>query len=83
MCIRDRSDGTLLVRDLITYLFVEEPTSDRFNYFLNDIFLDGLSLINWQFEWQHYITSNDDSGVKIPLERLLKALLSSQEFQVM
>ncbi len=77
------SDGTLLVRDLITYLFVEEPTSDRFNYFLNDIFLDGLSLINWQFEWQHYITSNDDSGVKIPLERLLKALLSSQEFQVM
>jgi len=76
-------DGTMLVQDLIKYLFVEDPLQERFDYFLQDIFLDGLSLINWQFEWQHYLDTNDDSGVKIPLERLFKALISSQEFQMM
>ena len=76
-------DGITLVEELTSYLFPEIPTPERFDYFLEDIFLDGLSLINWQFEWQNYLTSENDSSVKIPLERLFKALLSSQEFQVM
>jgi len=51
-------------------------------YFL-EVFLDDLSPINWWFEWNNYIDTNNDDAVKIPLEALLKAILSSQEFGLM
>ncbi len=79
----DPSDGTALLTTLTDYLFAEPLTAERFTYFLNDIFLDELSLINWFFEWQNYVNTQDDSSVKIPLERLFTALISSQEYQLM
>lgn len=70
-----------LVTELCNYLLPEVPNADRMAYYLG-IFLDELSPINWMNEWNNYISSNNDSSVKIPIGRLLKVLLSSQEFQL-
>ncbi len=81
--ISDPTDGLEIVTKLTDYLLPLAPATDRFSYFLNDVFLDDLSLINWRFEWINYQNTGDDSSVKIPLERLFTALLSSQEYQLM
>jgi len=75
----DPYDSQALVDDLIYYLFPEPPLADRVQYFL-DIFLDGLTQINWWDEWNKYILTGDDSNVKLPLETLFKAVLTSQEY---
>ncbi len=79
--VSDPADGMEIVDGLIGYLFAEAPLLARRNYFLNEVFLDDLSLLNWQFEWQAYENSGNATSVRIPLERLFTALISSQEFQ--
>lgn len=81
--ISNPSNANTLVTEFTTYLFPEIPTAKRFDYFLNDVFLDNLSPINWQFEWQNYINTGNDAAVRIPLEKLFTALLSSQEYVLM
>lgn len=76
-------DSYLLVQDLVLYLFPEEPDAERFDYFLTTIFLNQLPATDWTYEWQNFISSGNDSEVKIPLERLLNALLYAPEYQVM
>ncbi|MEO1651903.1 MAG: DUF1800 family protein [Bacteroidota bacterium] len=71
-----------VVKTFLDYMFCEAPTTDRFNYFLNDVFLNGLSPKNWEFEWQNYKSSNDDSDVRIPLANLVKAVMYSPEYQL-
>ncbi len=75
------SNATTLVTEFCNYLLPETPTPQRFQYFL-DYFLDSLSPTNWMFEWQAYLTTGLDTSVKIPIQRLIKVLLSSQEYQV-
>ena len=81
--ITDASIAEDLVTTLISNLFPEIPVTDRYEYFLNDVFLDNLSPINWKFEWLNYINTGDDSTVRIPLEKLFTALISSQEYLLM
>lgn len=69
-----------LVTDFFTLLHIEVPSATRFDYF-KDVFLGGLSIINWQNEWNSYLTSSNSSSVKIPIDRLVKALIKSPEFQ--
>lgn len=69
-----------LVTDFCSLLHMEVPSTTRFDYF-KDIFLSGLSVINWQNEWNNYITSGNATNVKIPIDRLVKALIKSPEFQ--
>jgi uncharacterized protein (DUF1800 family) len=76
------SDSTTLVQDLVTYLIPEAPDADRFNYFLNTIFLDTLPPADWVYEWENYVNSGNDSEVSIPLKRLVNALLYAPEYQV-
>ena len=59
----------------------KEVDNDRFNYFYQSIFLDNLPPADWTYEWNNYIASNDATEVKIALERLIKAIMYSQEFQ--
>ena len=75
-------DAYLLVTDLLDYLFCEESEPERINYFLNQVFLDGLPSMDWQMEWENYLNTGDDSEVRIPLENLLKAILYSPEYQL-
>jgi uncharacterized protein (DUF1800 family) len=81
--ISDPTDPIGLVTELVDYLFPELPDTNRLNYFVNDILLDNLSTMNWVFEWNNYITTNNDAAVKIPLNQLFEAILYSQEFQLM
>lgn len=76
-------DSFLLVQDLVYYLFPEEPDAARFDYFLTTVFLNQLPATDWTYEWQNFISSGNDSEVKIPLERLVTALLYAPEYQVM
>jgi uncharacterized protein (DUF1800 family) len=80
--ISDPSNAQLIVQELIDDLLPEIITSVRFDHFLNDILLDGLSMANWTTEWFAYQGSNDDSAVRTQLENLLNALMQSPEYQL-
>lgn len=78
----DPEDGYVLVQELLDYAFPEHPDGDRFNYFLVQIFLDGLPPADWSYEWVNYLATGDDSEVRIPLSRLLNAVMYSPEYQL-
>ena len=77
----DASNAQLVVEELVTYLLPENIDADRMDYFLNDVFLDGLSPINWQVEWNNYLSTVNDSDVEIPLNNLYQTLMYCQEYQ--
>ena len=82
--LTDPSDAESIVQFFVDYLFCQAPDADRFAYFYEDIFLDGLSPINWRFEWNNYKNgTTNDEAVRIALNRLFTALLYSQEYQIM
>lgn len=72
----------LVVTELLQYLLPEMPDADRISYFLNTVFLDGLPEEDWTYEWQAYLDYGDDTEVRIPLEKLIKAIMYSPEYQV-
>ncbi len=80
--ITDPSDAQVIVQELVDDLLPEIITTERFDYFLNDILLDGLSMANWTTEWFTYQSSNDDSAVRAQLENLFNALMQSPEYQL-
>ncbi len=80
--ISNPEDSYVLVQELLYYLFPEEPDNERFTHFLDIVFLDQLPPADWTYEWQKFITTGDDSEVKIPLERLLNAVMYSPEYQL-
>lgn len=69
-----------LVTDFFNLLHIEVPSTVRYNYF-KDIFLGGLSAINWLNEWNNYLNTGVSTNVKIPIDNLVKALIKSPEFQ--
>ncbi len=79
--ITDAGDANILVTELLEYMFCEVPDQARFDYFL-DLFLDGLSPINWFFEWQNYLNTGVQDSVIIPLSNLIQAIMYSPEYQV-
>jgi hypothetical protein len=74
-------DSQVLVEDLLKYLLPEEVDTDRFNYFHISVFLDNLPPADWTYEWENYLTTNDATEVTLALERLIKAILFSPEYQ--
>ncbi|HEX8548363.1 MAG TPA: DUF1800 family protein [Cytophagaceae bacterium] len=76
------SDATQLAKDVIELLLPEAITEERFNYFLN-ILLDNLSTINWEHEWENYISSKNDMGIRTQLEDFFNAVLQSPEYQLL
>jgi len=80
--ISDATDPYVLVQDLLQYLLPESPDNDRFNYFYDTIFLDQLPPADWTYEWQAYLSSGNDTEVKIPLGRLINAIMYSAEYQL-
>ena len=57
-------------------------TSKRYNYF-REALLGGLSVINWQFDWDNAQMGNSDAieSVKVALDRLFNTIISSPEYQ--
>jgi uncharacterized protein (DUF1800 family) len=81
--ITNPADAPQLVTDLVTYMLPEVVSEERIDYFLNTILLDGLSSVMWEFEWESYQTSGDDTAVRTQIESLVRAIIQSPEFQLM
>lgn len=77
----DPSNPYQLVKDLLDYLLPVQVDNDRFNYFYDQIFLNGLPPSDWTYEWQNYLATNNQTEVKIPLEKLLNHIMYSPEYQ--
>jgi uncharacterized protein (DUF1800 family) len=76
------ADSVSLMQELISWMIPIQLTTERFDYFKDDVLLDQLSAVNWTTEWNHYITTNDDTNVRIQLEKLALALMQSPEYQL-
>ena len=79
--VSDPSNGDILPRELIKYLFPENITDQRYLFFQN-ILLDNLSVINWKNEWNNYTASGDDMAVRMQVNAFLNAVLQSAEYQL-
>jgi uncharacterized protein (DUF1800 family) len=80
--IENPGDANVLIDELIEILFAEEISEERRLFFKDTVLLDGLSEDNWLNEWDYYIGSNDDSNVRIQVERLFLAMTQSPEYQL-
>ena len=80
--VSNPEDSYVIVQELLYYLFPEEPDNERFTYFLDIVFLDQLPPADWTYEWQNFVATGNDSEVKIPLERLVNAIMYAPEYQV-
>lgn len=74
--------SNILFDEIVELLFIREPEASRKTYFYNDLLLGDLSPINWLFAWQNYISSGDDSDVRVALERTFEGLIGSPEYQI-
>ncbi len=74
-------DHTLLIRKFFEIFFVEQPIGERYIKFENQL-LDGLDPMNWYIEWTNYITTGIDTDVRAGLNRFVKSIIKSPEFQI-
>jgi uncharacterized protein (DUF1800 family) len=77
----DPSDPQHLVERLLDYMLPQKVDAARFEYFYNTVFLDNLPPYDWTYEWDNYVATNNATEVKIALERLINAIMYSQEYQ--
>ncbi len=75
-------DSTSLMQELVAWMIPIQLTTERFDYFKDTVLLDSLSAANWTTEWNNYINTNNDSNVRVQLERLALALMQSPEYQL-
>ncbi len=73
--------ATHLVATLLSYLLPEPVPQDRQEYF-EQLLLDTLSPINWMFEWDFYLNNNDPTNIKPQIEKLIRGILQSPEYQL-
>jgi len=80
-----------VVTTLLDDLFPDGYTTERFDYYLNTIFLDGLNPVDWTLTWDAY-KNGDNSAftqstatneIKIRVSNLIQAILQSPEFQIL
>ena len=76
------ADSQVLMQELVSWMIPIQLTTDRFNYFKDDVLLDQLTAMNWTNEWNDYVSTNDDTNVRIQLEKLALALMQSPEYQL-
>ncbi|NBC84118.1 MAG: DUF1800 family protein [Bacteroidetes bacterium] len=81
--IANPSDAADVVEGLIDYLFPIETEQSRKDYFLNVVFLDSNQAGYWTQAWNDYTSGDeDDSIVRLLLERLFTTLLKTPEYQL-
>jgi uncharacterized protein (DUF1800 family) len=80
--ISNPADANILVQELTQYMLAVELSTDRFNYFLNDILLDSLSITYWTTAWNNYKSTTNDTNVRAQLEKLFIAIMQSPEYQL-
>jgi uncharacterized protein (DUF1800 family) len=81
--ITNPGDAEELVTFFTTHLLAVEINADRYNYFLNTVFLDTLSLMSWAAEWSSYAGGGANTVVKERIEYFVSKLIQTPEFQLM
>jgi uncharacterized protein (DUF1800 family) len=76
------SNATTLVKEFLELCFCDLPTGSRYTFFQQAL-LGNLSPINWQNEWTNYIATNNSASVKTALDRLVRAIVKSPEYQLL
>jgi uncharacterized protein (DUF1800 family) len=76
------ANATILMQELTSWMIPITLTTARFDYFKDNVLLDQLSAANWSTEWNNYINTNNDTNVRIQLEKLALALMQSPEYQI-
>lgn len=76
------ADPTILIQELVKWLFPNPLDTDRFNYFRDTVLLDQLSATNWTNEWNNYVNTSSDVNVRLQLETLAMAMMQSPEYQL-
>lgn len=71
-----------LVSSLVDNLFPETLSANRFDYYLNDLLLDNLTELNWMLEWDTYIATGNNTYIKPQIEKLIRGVIQSPEYQV-
>ncbi len=80
--VSNPADAEEIVTALTTFFLAVQIDEDRFDYYLTRVFLDTLSPLDWQHEWENYQSSGNDVSVRGKLETLLLAIMQSPEFQL-
>ncbi len=80
--INDPSDASQILDAFTNYMISVELSEDRYNYFLNTVFLDTLSSSYWTAKWNAYKGGGADTEVRNDLENLVKAIMQTPEFQL-
>jgi uncharacterized protein (DUF1800 family) len=78
----DPTSATDIVTVLTSNLLAVEINTERFNYFLNTVFLDTLTQATWLSEWNKYIGGGDDLVVRERLEILVSSIIQTPEYQL-
>lgn len=76
------SDARTILTELTDYMFTNPLPTERYDYFLNTIFLENTMESHWTDEWTNYKNTLDDTVVRSLLERLVSALMQSPEYQL-
>jgi uncharacterized protein (DUF1800 family) len=82
--VSDASDPVALVQRLADLMFPFPISTERLDYFIDDILLDGNGRYVWPGAWTDYKngTSGAAQTVELQLQRLLTAMLQTPEFQL-
>ncbi|MNY07967.1 hypothetical protein D3C86_1407940 [compost metagenome] len=75
-------NATILVQELVDWLFPITLDAARFNYFRDNVLLDQLSAANWTAEWNNYVNTSSDVNVRLQLESLFMAMMQTPEYQL-
>lgn len=76
------SDSDVLMQELVAWMIPVQLTTDRYDYFKNDVLLDQSSPAIWTLAWDNYIQTNNDTAVRSQLETVALALMQSPEYQL-
>ncbi|MGV3609925.1 MAG: DUF1800 domain-containing protein [Fluviicola sp.] len=75
-------DATILVQELVEWLFPITIDAARFNYFRDEVLLDQLPASNWTAEWANYVNTSSDVNVRLQLEALIMSMMQTPEYQL-
>ena len=81
-CVADPTTPNDILDFFVDYLFTQPIRPIRYEYFRDQILLDTLSIVNWENEWNMYLSSGDDLAVRGQIEALVRELIQTPEYQL-
>ncbi|MGJ8661437.1 MAG: DUF1800 domain-containing protein, partial [Bacteroidota bacterium] len=76
------ANATILLQELVAWMIPIQLSTVRFDYFKDTIFLDQITAGAWSTAWTSYLSSNNDTTVRLHLEKLALGIMQSPEYQL-